>query len=78
MDPNANLEEQLRLARQFIERADRGRAERFHSGDTLRLAELVQALDEWIVKGGFLPARWQRPAPRREHEFFVDDGEDTL
>ena len=28
----------------------------------LELSEAAQALDEWIVKGGFLPAAWRRPA----------------
>jgi hypothetical protein len=26
----------------------------------LDLAELVQGLDEWITKGGFLPKAWQK------------------
>lgn len=25
-----------------------------------QLAEAFQALDEWLVKGGFLPAEWRR------------------
>ena len=28
--------------------------------DPDRMAELVQALDEWLAKGGFLPADWKR------------------
>ena len=28
--------------------------------DANRLAELAQALDEWIVKGGFLPTDWSK------------------
>lgn len=62
MDPDVNLEEQLELARGMVDEniddhtasdtanlADRGQ----------RLAELVLALDEWITKGGFKPARWE-------------------
>ncbi len=28
--------------------------------DAIRLAELSEALDEWIKGGGFLPAAWKR------------------
>jgi len=28
-----------------------------------RACELFEALDEWISRGGFLPADWQPPAP---------------
>lgn len=27
--------------------------------DVMRFAELVQGLDEWISKGGFLPQAWK-------------------
>ena len=32
------------------------------------LAELVEGLDTWITKGGFLPAEWQRKAPSQGKE----------
>lgn len=53
MDPNANLKEQIELAckLQDYERDD-------DASDVCRLAELVLALNEWISKGGFLPAKW--------------------
>lgn len=59
MDPNANLREQLELALQIVTEDQ--------SPDVLeaaanRLADLVLALDEWIAKGGFLPARWSKRA----------------
>lgn len=57
MDPNANLEEQLKLSRALVW-LDGGRY-------ATRLAELVIALDEWIRKGGFLPARWPASGPRK-------------
>jgi len=48
-------------------RRDRGRARR--GPRVLRVQEgppghraAAQALDEWIAKGGFLPAAWRRPA----------------
>jgi hypothetical protein len=68
MDPNANLEEQLRLAAEIqaiIDDCD-------DNGDNTpeqdvqliasgaRLAELVIALNEWIQKGGFLPGAWRK------------------
>jgi len=52
MDPNANLEEQLRLANKIL--AGVG-----YASDGVRLAELVLALDHWLNTSGFLPARWE-------------------
>ena len=58
MDPNANLAEQLALAKQIIDDDERQPVP--HDGtDAHRLAELVLALDEWRHRGGFLPARWE-------------------
>ena len=52
MDPNANLEEQLELAKKLQDSGEAG----FESpDDAWRLAELVLALDEWISTKGFLP-----------------------
>lgn len=56
MDPNATLEEMRTLAEALIEADDPD------PGDVERLAHLVQALDQWITKGGFLPAAWQHGA----------------
>ncbi len=60
MDPDANLSEQLELARSIIGEFDRpnDNPEIFMRIDAARLAELVIALDEWLSKGGFKPARW--------------------
>lgn len=55
MDPNANLAEQKRIARRLLA-LDRPLVE--IAADASRLAELVEALDEWITKGGFLPSAW--------------------
>lgn len=67
MDPNANLASQRSTVSQILTLWD-------HCNDngTLteeseiqlahlahRLAELVEALDGWITKGGALPAKWQ-------------------
>jgi hypothetical protein len=62
MDPNANLKEQLKLARgdwtvsdsDELSRTDIARLHDAH----IRLCDLVLALDEWIVKGGQFPIRW--------------------
>jgi hypothetical protein len=64
MDPQANLAEQRSIAARIIERLDNpGRVQPYRlEHDAERLAELVQALDEWLTRGGFLPARWERKA----------------
>ena len=58
MDPNANLKEQLFLAWKILNEGP------FSTDDyeamTNRLAELVEALNGWLSKGGFLPERWER------------------
>lgn len=54
MDPTANLDEQRRI----IARMTADGSESIDSGDALRLAELAEALDNWITSGGFLPAQW--------------------
>lgn len=51
MDPDANLREQLQVATRLAN--GKGRP-----GDGERLADLVEALDNWISGGGFLPTRW--------------------
>jgi hypothetical protein len=53
MDPDANLKEMLELADQTLmaERADRS---------AMRLAELVEAMDDWLRGGGCLPEHWRR------------------
>jgi hypothetical protein len=56
MDPNANLREQLELARDIADGDDLSHDEWDAKRD--RLAELVLALDGWISNGGFLPTRW--------------------
>ena len=55
MDPNANLAEQLRIARLLLDST----GEEPTNLEADRLAELVIALHEWIVKGGFLPDDWK-------------------
>ena len=71
MDPDTNLEEQRLLAASIIEKIDTSYDDETDSlpreveedviRDANRLAELVQALDTWLVRGGFLPKEWKRP-----------------
>ena len=58
MDPNANLQEQERILESLIEPADR----RTRAYQKRRLAELRDALADWIRCGGFQPD-WTK-APR--------------
>jgi hypothetical protein len=65
MDPDANLDEQRRLVRRIhaVQDATEGPTMgelRDVAHDAYRLAELVEALDQWIARGGFLPARWRQ------------------
>lgn len=60
MDPNANLKEQLELAAEIIKSSDANEGYFFDPAKAVRLAELVEALDGWLSKGGFLPGKWER------------------
>jgi hypothetical protein len=57
MDPDANLKEQLELARLINARRETGHEV---DGDAVELADLVEALHGWITRGGFLPKLWRR------------------
>jgi hypothetical protein len=59
MDPNANLREQLAIAKRILESPGYSEVHEYVV-DAERLAELVVALDEWIRKGGFLPDSWRK------------------
>lgn len=51
MDPNICLEEMLIEARLVIATSD--------DISALYLADRVNAMHEWLMSGGFLPAAWQ-------------------
>jgi len=62
MDPNANLREQrlivaaVRYRREHPgERQDAARA---NIEDLARLCQLCDGLDDWLMKGGYLPDAW--------------------
>ncbi len=57
MDPDANLQEQRELTHKLIEAL--AHTTPVDEVDVARLCELVQDLDNWIKRGGFLPAAWQ-------------------
>jgi hypothetical protein len=64
MDPDAALEE-LRRALDDADTADAA-GDRNTATDRYRhAAELIRALDEWLCRGGFPPADWQRALPPR-------------
>lgn len=52
MDATANLREQLALSARIA-------AGDAQEGDAARLADLVEALDAWIRRGGSLPEPWR-------------------
>ncbi len=58
MDPDANWEEQLRLAADILNEEDGGPGN--HVLAAGRLAELVLSLNDWLSKGGFPPKAWQK------------------
>jgi hypothetical protein len=61
MDPTTNLSRQRELYRRITQRITEGYyrdhpAELTHDAD--QLAELSQALDDWLSTGGSLPEQW--------------------
>jgi hypothetical protein len=56
MDPDVNLREQLQLCRHLLDLEP----EELDPDDVQRLCELVESLDDWILRGGFLPKRWKK------------------
>lgn len=56
MDPNSNLAEMRYIADGFVDGDYEEDALKIAKAE--RLAELVQALDEWLSRGGFLPKPW--------------------
>lgn len=68
MDPDANLQELLRLASRSQQLWDECPEDGEWTGDQkeelsqicIRLGELAEALDGWITKGGFYPKRWRQ------------------
>jgi hypothetical protein len=68
MDPNTNLTTQLEKARAILRAADTcadvngnlTHAEAEHMANlAVELAEHVEALNQWITRGGFYPLAWE-------------------
>ena len=62
MDPNANRDEALRLAKAIVKKD----SESSYGGlgmdaSAIHLSNYVIALDKWICEGGALPRAWQPP-----------------
>ena len=78
MDPNANLEEQRKLAEKILQGIEDtvGELDDLEK-DSNRLAELVQAMDEWLSGQGFYPEDWDNP-DRKENDDDIDEDWDTL
>lgn len=75
MDPNSTLDQILAEIHNYRRAVD----EPFDSADVLvcgdeainaadRMIELFDSLDEWLSKKGYLPTRWDRPAPQVDAE----------
>ena len=58
MDPNANLDAQIEIARRVVKNYQDPNSNGVDQDDANQLAELVIALDDWIREGGFLPRKW--------------------
>lgn len=63
MDPNANLSEIRTIIADSLKRIDAGKSP--DAIDSERLVELIDALDSWMSKGGFLPECWQVSRAKR-------------
>ena len=62
MDPNAALAE----AKEIL--ADRDVTDEYLP----RLADIFEALDDWLSKGGFLPDEWQSPEYKQMRDFYLN------
>jgi DNA-directed RNA polymerase specialized sigma subunit len=61
MDPNENLKRQRELVKEIQEEnAKQYEDQEILASCAVELAELVEAMDEWISKRGFLPNDWSQ------------------
>lgn len=81
MDPNAALKNIREAVGELRNQDDDGVLD--GTSQVGFLLESVEALDEWLTKGGFLPTAWQRTDPlvddegRCEHGYFLTGGTGT-
>ncbi len=57
MDPTATL---ARIREALANHAENGLSD----DETMELVECVEALDDWLSRGGFLPTQWQVPCTK--------------
>lgn len=58
MDPNETLR-QIRAHIKAMNEADEKEDAAAYAFAAMQLAESVEAMDEWLSKGGFLPEEWE-------------------
>lgn len=63
MDPNTALSNLRNLTAMVINTENLEHSDQLDLLDSL--AEQVEALDEWLTRGGFLPSAWQSQGPRQ-------------
>jgi hypothetical protein len=63
MDPDLALEN-MRSALRLMHSDDASPPRRFRAA--IAATEHAQALDDWLSRGGYLPAEWQRHQPTHE------------
>jgi hypothetical protein len=56
MDPNATLQQIRQLTAGLLN--PKAKLKNGWAADARELAELVDALDQWLSSGGFLPSSW--------------------
>lgn len=77
MDPKEALRQLRELAKKILAIADEPvdddqfgvASDSDMSGTAVEMAEQFQALDEWIIKGGFLPKDWEKSESCRHSPF---------
>lgn len=75
MDPDRNLEEMISLSEDMIKEYENEEGNGIDQDDAYRLAELVQAMNNWIVvKGDYIPSQWSNKMYDGDEE--DDDEED--
>lgn len=84
MDPNQNLQEQMELITEAIDldptevQCDLNDEARAVFDQHIRLCGLVEALNEWIRRGGFLPEVWQQQQDELSDKYFRETLEERF
>jgi len=60
VDPNITLDKLRELCREAIDsEASKSHPMQNNAADPVDIAELFEAIDQWLSNGGFLPSEWQ-------------------